>query len=90
MTARRFMVRGRVQGVGFRWFVMREAAALGLDGWVRNLPDGTVEVRVQGAIGSMDTLADRLQAGPPSSRVEGVYASECPPEDGLRGFRVRS
>ena len=69
MTAKSFVVGGRVQGVGFRYFVMREAQALGLAGWVRNLPDGRVEVLAAGEPGLIDALEGRLWHGPPHARV---------------------
>src|SRR5262249_61105815 len=58
--ARRFIVRGRVQGVGFRWFVEREAHMLGLGGWVRNNPDGSVEVLAMGTPDQLSGLRSRL------------------------------
>jgi acylphosphatase len=74
---RRFRVSGRVQGVGFRWWVSEEARALGLDGSVRNSPDGTVEVALGGDPGIVDQLALQLQRGPSGARVEAV--AELPP-----------
>ncbi len=87
--ARRFLVRGRVQGVGFRWFVEREADILKLAGWVRNNPDGTVEVL---AIGTREQVADlrlRLQQGPRAARVDNVEESEAEAVAGLDSFQVR-
>ena len=80
MTAKTFVVEGRVQGVGFRYFVMREAQALGLAGWVRNLPDGRVEVLAAGDAGLVDALEGRLWHGPPHARVTAVAgaAAEAP------------
>jgi acylphosphatase len=78
-----------VQGVGFRWFVEREAHILKIAGWVRNNPDGSVEVL---AIGTRDQLAglrSRLQQGPRAARVDGVDESEAQPIAGLTGFQVR-
>ena len=68
----RFVVRGRVQGVGFRWFVMREAARLNLAGYVRNLDDGTVEVVTRGPVHALASLELALTQGPPSAHVESV------------------
>ena len=76
MVTKRFVVSGRVQGVGFRYFVVREAEALGLAGWVRNLPDGRVEVLVSGEGGPVDALEGRLWQGPPHALVAGVEAAE--------------
>jgi acylphosphatase len=68
----RFLVSGRVQGVGFRANTRRRALQLGLRGVARNLPDGRVEVLVAGPPGAVDTLADWLWRGPPDARVEAV------------------
>src|SRR5437868_10675626 len=65
----RFLVRGRVQGVGFRWFVEREAHILGIAGWVRNNADGTVEVLAMGTRDQLSGLRSRLRQGPRASRV---------------------
>ena len=65
-------VRGIVQGVGFRWFVCREARALGLTGRVSNRPDGAVEVTAEGARAPLEILLFALKAGPEVSRVERV------------------
>jgi acylphosphatase len=64
--ARRFVVRGRVQGVGFRWFVEREAHQLAIAGWVRNNADGSVEVLAMGSRDQLQGLRSRLRAGPGS------------------------
>lgn len=65
-------ISGRVQGVGFRWFVREEARRLGLSGWVTNLPGGAVEVRAGGETGSLDRLRRALQVGPSGAQVERV------------------
>ena len=65
-------VRGLVQGVGFRWFVCREARVLGLTGRVSNRPDGSVEVTAEGARAHLETLLSALKRGPEVSRVERV------------------
>lgn len=67
-----FLVRGRVQGVGFRWFVHREASELELKGWVRNTEDGEVEVVVAGDEQALNELRDSLRRGPRGSRVDKV------------------
>ncbi|HXQ29765.1 MAG TPA: acylphosphatase [Gemmatimonadales bacterium] len=77
--ARRFLVYGVVQGVGFRWFVARHAERLGLRGWVRNREDGTVEVLVSGEAGLVE-LARLLEEGPIGARVDRVEALEAPQE----------
>ncbi len=75
MTARRYVVEGRVQGVGFRYFVLREADALGLSGWARNLPDGRVEVLAAGDEAALEAFQGRLWEGPRAARVTAVDVS---------------
>ncbi|HKW19051.1 MAG TPA: acylphosphatase [Terriglobales bacterium] len=87
-TARNYIVRGRVQGVGFRWFVEREARALGVAGWVRNRADGTVEVLAMGTREQLSNLHSRLRQGPRASRVDEVEISETQPVEGLNSFRI--
>jgi len=88
VSARRFVVRGRVQGVGFRWFVEREAHMLGIAGWVRNNSDGSVEVLAMGTRDQLLGLRSRLQRGPRASRVDDVEESESKPVEGLKSFRI--
>src|ERR1700722_5899845 len=88
MQARRFVVRGRVQGVGFRWFVEREAHTLDIAGWVRNNHDGSVEVLAQGSRDQLSGLLSRLREGPRAARVDDVAESEAQPKDGLNSFRI--
>ena len=85
---RRFVVRGRVQGVGFRWFVEREAHLLGVSGWVRNNADGSVEVLAQGTRDQLLGLRSRLRQGPRAARVDDVEESEVGPVAGLSSFRI--
>ena len=89
LTAKRFLVRGRVQGVGFRWFVEREAHILQIAGWVRNNPDSTVEVFAQGARDQLSGLHQRLREGPRASRVDEVEVTEADPTPGLTSFQIR-
>jgi acylphosphatase len=86
--ARRFVVRGRVQGVGFRWFVEREAHVLGIAGWVRNNADGSVEVLAMGSRDQLLGLRSRLRAGPRAARVDDVEEVEVKPVAGLASFRI--
>jgi len=87
MSVRRFLVSGRVQGVGYRYFVQVEVGALGLSGWTRNLRDGRVEVMAQGDPPALAALEGRLWQGPPGSRVTAVEAEQgSPPQD--PGFRI--
>ena len=87
-TAKRFVVRGRVQGVGFRWFVESEARRLGVSGWVRNNLDGTVEVLAMGSEQQLAELAKKLREGPRASRVDEVSESSADPVSGLTTFRI--
>ena len=87
--ARRFLVRGRVKGVGFRWFVEREAHLLRIAGWVRNNHDGSVEVLAMGTRDQLAGLRSRLQYGPRAARVDDVEESEADPVAGLSSFQVR-
>jgi acylphosphatase len=86
--ARRFLVRGRVQGVGFRWFVEREANILGIAGWVRNNADGSVEVLAMGSGDQLLGLRSRLRQGPRAARVDDVQEAEAKPVAGLTTFRI--
>jgi len=86
--AHRFVVRCRVQGVGFRWFVEREAHVLGISGWVRNNSDGSVEVLAQGSREQLLGLRSRLRQGPRAARVDDVEEFEAKPVSGLNTFRI--
>ena len=84
--ARLYRVRGRVQGVGYRYFVQRAAEELGITGWVRNLDDGGVEVYAIGSASQLADLAGRLRRGPRWAEVRGVDESEAPMESHKRFF----
>ena len=84
----RYVVRGRVQGVGFRWFVEAEAHRLGIAGWVRNNADGSVEVLAQGSSEQLAALHARLRQGPRSARVDDVEVIAAKPISGLTTFRI--
>jgi len=86
--ARQFLVRGRVQGVGFRWFVEREAHILGIAGWVRNNADSSVEVLAMGTRDQLSALKSQLRRGPRASRVDQVEESAAKPVSGLKTFRI--
>jgi acylphosphatase len=88
VEARRFVVRGRVQGVGFRWFVEREAHILGVAGWVRNNSDGSVEVLAQGTRDQLSGLQSRLRQGPRAARVDDIEESAANAASGLTSFRI--
>ena len=85
---RRYLVRGRVQGVGFRWFVEREAHMLGIAGWVRNNADGSVEVLAQGTRDQISGLRSRLREGPRAARVDAVDESDARPAASISSFRI--
>ena len=72
-------IRGRVQGVGFRWFVVERARALGLGGWVSNRPNGNVEQAAGGDAAALETLSLAVEKGPPGAVVEAV--TRLPPPD---------
>lgn len=74
--ARHVFVSGDVQGVGFRWHARERAQALGLAGWVRNLPDGRVEVLLEGGPEALEQMLAWLRRGPPSARVDRLEAAD--------------
>ena len=88
VPAYRYLVTGRVQGVGYRYFVLREAERLGLAGFARNLPDGSVEVVAEGAEEVLGQLEARLRAGPSFASVAAVDRAPMPPR-GDAGFHIR-
>jgi acylphosphatase len=77
-----YLVKGRVQGVGFRWFVHHEAAELGLRGWVRNTDDGDVEIVAAGDPQDLTELKSMLQKGSRGSRVDAVLEDELAESEG--------
>jgi acylphosphatase len=81
---------GRVQGVGFRWFVLREAMALRLDGWVANTRDGSVQCVAEGLRPDLELLLERLREGPPAAIVERVIEAWMPATGQLGPFELRS
>ena len=83
-------VRGRVQGVGFRWFVQAAAQRRGLTGWTRNLADGrTVEVVAEGPRAALEDLLAELRRGPSGARVESVSEAWAPATGEFSGFEIR-
>jgi acylphosphatase len=83
-------VMGRVQGVGFRYFILTEAMDLGLDGWVANTADGSVRCVAEGPRDSLQALLGRLREGPGAARVERVSEAWMPATGTLGPFSVRS
>jgi len=86
LEARGYVVRGRVQGVGFRWYAQRIGLHLGVAGHVRNLRDGGVEVHARGTPQALQAFEEALQRGPPASRVESVVRIPADPRTPERGF----
>jgi acylphosphatase len=86
-AARRYFIQGRVQGVGFRYFVERVAGELGVTGYTRNLDDGRVEVYAEGTPEQLAALAGYLWKGPRMADVRGVQEMEAPAE-GFSDFRI--
>jgi acylphosphatase len=89
IVARRFLIGGRVQGVGFRMFTEARAAAEGLHGYVRNLSDGRVEALVEGDEQSVDRVEMALRRGPPGARVESFVVEFEEPSRRATGFSTR-
>jgi acylphosphatase len=87
--ARRYLISGRVQGVGFRAFTEAQAAVEGLHGWVQNLPDGQVEVLFEGDAESVDRAEAKLRRGPGGARIDHVAVESVPPTGRATGFAVR-
>lgn len=83
-------VRGTVQGVGFRWFVLRNASRLGLTGWVANAPDGSVRVVAEGPSDAIVDLEALLAEGPSGARVTAVERTRLRATGGFGRFEVRS
>ncbi len=91
MTTQRLqaIVRGEVQGVGYRWAVQRQAGRLGLTGYAENLPDGAVRVEAEGDPGRLDELEAFLGQGPHWAEVESVDSQRVPATGEFRGFGTR-
>lgn len=83
------IVRGGVQGVGFRYFVWQQARSLGLTGWVRNLMNGNVEVLAEGSRLHLEQLAAALRSGPPAADVKACDVEWLPANGEFAGFDVR-
>lgn len=88
MTGAQITIVGLVQGVGFRWFCQRQAASLGLVGWVRNQTDGTVQVCVEGERKLIDSLITLLQTGPSHAHVERIDTHWLPYTGTFTSFEI--
>ena len=88
-VARRFVISGRVQNVGFRYFTQNAAAREGVAGWVQNLPDGRVEVFVEGDEDAITRVERAIRSGPPGARVDNVYVQDDEAAGTLKGFRIK-
>jgi acylphosphatase len=88
-VCKHLLISGRVQGVGFRASTYQQASALDLNGWVRNLPDGRVEVLAWGEAGAMARFLQWCQQGPLYARVTAVEVEESSPERSVSGFGIR-
>lgn len=82
-------ITGEVQGVFFRAFTRDRAHELGLSGWVRNEPDGSVRIEAEGPKERLDRLLEAVRKGPPRARVDGVEAERRDAEDDYAGFQIR-
>lgn len=89
LVARRYVIGGRVQRVGFRNFTATAAAREGVTGWVRNLTDGCVEVMAEGAAEAVERFEQQLRHGPRGARVDDVQVTEAPRSGRYAGFTVR-
>jgi acylphosphatase len=87
-SARRYIISGRVQAVGFRYFTQAVAARENLHGWVRNLPDGSVEASAEGDAEAMDRFERALRHGPPGARVEHLEIEHTVPAGRDAGFII--
>lgn len=88
-VARRFLISGRVQGVGFRYFAEAVARREGLHGWVRNLPDGRVEALAEGEAEAIERFERAIGHGPPGARVERLDVDHTDPGGREPGFTIR-
>jgi len=89
LIARRFLVTGRVQGVGYRFFTLTAGRREGINGWVRNLPDGRVEIVGEGDAEAMERFERAIRQGPSGARIEQVEVDAAIPSERVSGFNVR-
>ena len=90
LKAFQIILTGKVQGVGFRHFAQRKALELGLDGWVRNKEDGSVEIEIEGDLFLIRIFTDRLKSGNAFSRVDRIFTKELPEIHGYNSFYIKN
>ena len=88
-VSRRYVIGGRVRGAGFRYFTEAAAACEGLHGWVRNLPDGRVEILAEGDSDALERFERLIRQGPPGARVDETDVNDEGPSGRDTGFLVR-
>jgi acylphosphatase len=88
-VARRYVISGRVQGVGFRFFIEAAAVREGVHGWVRNLHDGRVEIAAEGEAEAIERFERSVRQGPRGARVDDVEVDHQPPSGRTTGFAIR-
>ena len=89
ISAVQLHIKGRVQGVGFRYFAQDTAQELGLAGWVRNAPDGSVDAYAEGSREALEAWMSRLRQGPPLSKVEAIQPAWQTPQGSSTSFSIR-
>jgi len=89
LRAKHYLVRGRVQGVGYRYFVLEAASGLGVTGYVRNLPTREVEVHAEGEETKLELFKRELEQGPPMARVSEVIENDLPVSGSYSSFLIR-
>ncbi len=89
MKALMILISGHVQGVGFRWFAEKQALEHGVNGYVRNLADGRVEVLAQAGAKVLEAFCDKLREGPPFSQPDDLSLKTVPTNPEIRGFHIR-
>jgi len=82
-------ITGRVQGVGYRYFVHRIAAGFNITGWVKNTYDGGVLIIAKGEKADIETFLDHLRMGPPLARITNLTKQDIPVDESLKGFRIK-
>ncbi len=88
LTRRHLLIKGHVQGVGFRWFAWELAESLTVSGWVRNCPDESVEMEAEGTPEALDEFVRRLKSDNPEARVDEIVTVPRPPK-GVHGFEIK-